>query len=181
MASVNTYKKFGEAEAKTNKLGGYKNVLLWAPLNTFASVASPVGTTALGDKFKITAAHTFPADEGWISFLSKLNSVTLRSEAVGEGDAARTRWIAEGTLFGDSAAHQEQLEAARDLPGLFLLKDGNCIDATAYIQLGDACTQPTFSFTFTGNTTAEGMKEYRYTISVLDKRFFYSGAVTEKP
>jgi hypothetical protein len=181
MASQNLLKKFGKTQTSTSKDGGYKNLVYFSPVDTFDDIKSPAADAVLGDKYKITDDHTLLADEGFISMLCKLNSVTTKSESVGEDDAMRTKHTAEFIWYGDSAEHLAQAELMRENPAIWLLKDQDCINATDYVQFGDSCNQPTFKFEFTGNTTKEGMKEYKGTLEIIGKKYFYSGVVTEKP
>lgn len=182
MASVNLLKKFGKTEISKNRDGGYKNIIFFAPVDTFTSIKQPTNAPAvLGDKKKITTAHTFPADEGFMSLLSKLHSVTSKTTTIGDEGAPRLQHEFEGIIFGDSAEHLEQFEAILNSNNIFLVKDQDCINATDYVQFGDECLTPNIKLEFTGNTTKEGMKEYKLTGTVIGKKFFYSGAVTEKP
>lgn len=182
MASVNLLKKFGKTETLLNRDGGYKNVILFAPKSTFLSIKKPSDAPAvLGDKKKITTAHTFPADEGFISLLCKLHSVTSKTTTIGDEGAQRLQHEAEGIVFGDSAIHLEQFEEMLNDENIFLVKDQDCLNATDYVQFGDECLTPNIKLEFTGNTTKEGMKEYKITLTVIGKKFYYSAAVTEKP
>ena len=182
MASQNLFKKFTKTETAKNRNGGYKNVLYYAPVSTFLSIKQPTNApAALGDTKKITTAHTFPVDEGWMSLLCKLHSVTTKATTVGDEGAQRLQHDFEGIILGDSAIHQEQLEAMLNDNCLFLLKDQDCINTTDYVQFGDECLTPNIKLEFTGNTTKEGLKEYKILGTVLDKKFWYSATVTEKP
>ncbi len=182
MASLNLFKKLGKTETDKNKDAGYKNVILFAPVDTFTSIKTPTATpTALGDKVKITTSHTFPTDEGFISLLSKKHSVTSKGTSTGDDGAQSMEWTFETVILGDSAIHQEQLEAQLNNDNIWLLKDQDCINATEYVQFGDACVCPTIKLEFDGKTTKEGLKEYKLTGTVKNKKFWYSGTVTEKP
>lgn len=182
MASTNLYKSLGKTETKVNREGGYKGVIYYAPLDTFASIKTPVvgATPALGDSKKITTAHTFNADEGFISLLCKKHSVTSDGEDVGEDGAKSMQWTFKGVILGDSASHQEQLEAQLNEESIWLIKDQDCT-GTDYVQFGDACTSVDIKLKFTGKTTKEGLKEYEITGTVKAKKFWYSATVTEKP
>jgi hypothetical protein len=181
MASSNLYKKFDNAQTLKNREGGYKNVVYYAPIETFESLKAPAASpTVLGDKKKITTAHTFATDEGFIALTSKLHSVTMKTDSVGEDESARSSHVAEFIVLGDSAEHLEQFEGIKATPGIWLLKDSACASGE-FIQLGDDCLQATFKFEFTGNTTKEGLKEYKGTVTILDKKYYYSSTVTEKP
>jgi hypothetical protein len=179
---ANRYKKITKAD-QTNVDGGYKNVILWAPRSTFLTTAKPVvsGTPASGDSLKITTAHTFGAQDGFISWLCQKNSVTLKGKSEGEAGAKSMVWTSEFVLLGDSASTQEQLEDMLNDDIILLLKDGNCVAATDYVQLGDECNNPEFDVEFDGKTTAEGLKIYKISMKHKKGKYFYSGAVVEKP
>jgi len=181
MASINLYKSIAKADQK-NTGGGYKNVVLWAPRNSFLSIKNPTATpSVLGDKKKITLAHTFPTDEGWMSWLCKKHSVTIKGETSGDEGAQSMVWTTSFTLLGDDASTQEQLEDFLNDDCIFLLKDQDCLNTTDYVQLGNECINPTAKITFDGKTTVEGLKEYVVEIKVKETKFWYSGAVTMKP
>lgn len=181
MASANLYTKIVKA-GLTNQSGGYKNVVFWAPRDTFLSIAAPTVTpTLLGDTLKITTAHTFNVSEGFISLLCKQHSVKVTSEATGDDGAISNVWSSTFIILGDNAANLEQFNSMKNTDGIWLLKDADCIAASPYTQLGDECLSPTFKFTFDSHDTKEGLKEYTFTIQVKEKKFFYSGSITEKP
>lgn len=180
MASINLYKKF-TAATQENTGGGYKNVVFWAPVDTFTAVQVPTPTpTALGDTLKITTAHTFPADEGFISWLCKLHTVTVTGDTVGDDGANQMEWKATFTLLGDGAVTQEEITGQLNRDNIWLLKDSACLAGGPYVQLGDACVAPSVKVTFDGKTTKEGLKEYTVELT-CKKKSFYSGTVTEKP
>jgi hypothetical protein len=176
------YKKITKADQK-NVDGGYKNVVLFAPRSSFLTFAmpSPGATPASGDTLKITTAHTFGTTEGFISWLCQKASVTIKGKSEGEAGAKSMVWTAEFTLLGDSASTQEQLENLLNDDVIALFKDGNCLAATDYVQIGDECNNPEFDVEFDGKTTAEGLKIYKVTMKCKKAKYFYSGAVTEKP
>jgi len=156
--------------------------VLWAPRNTFLSIKTPTATpTLLGDKKKITTAHTFQTDEGFISWLCKQASVTTTMETT--GDAGARSFVHKGKfeLLGDTSTTLEQLEDMLNDDIILLLKDQDCLNATDYCQYGDECLSPEMTVTFDGKTTSEGYKIYTVEFSVKAKKFFYSGAVTMKP
>jgi hypothetical protein len=184
MPSANLYKAITKADEK-NTGAGYKNVVLWAPVSTFLSIKTPTLTPAvLGDKVKITTAHTFNTDEGFISWKCKTNSVTLTTESVGDDGAKSLLHKARFVLLGDSASTQEQLQDFLNDQCLFLLKDSDCLNTTDYIQLGDECTQPIATVNFDGKLSGvneTGLKEYTVEIATKSKKFWYSSTVTLKP
>ena len=178
---TNLYKKITAAD-QLNKEGGYKNVLWFAPRETFLSIKTPsANPAALGDKKKITTAHTFGTDDGFISLLCKTHSVTSKGTTVGEDGAQSMEYSFEGIVLGDSAVLQEELEEQLNANNIWLLKDQDCLNATEFVQFGDECVSPTVKLEFDGKTTKEGMKEYKITGTVKGKKFWYSGTVTEKP
>lgn len=180
MASLNLYKKFDKT-TQENTAGGYKNVVLWAPRDTFLAIQKPIALPlALGDKYAITTAHTFPLGEGFISWLCKLHTVTLTGDTTGDEGATQMEWKTVFTLLGDGAITQEEVTEQLNADNIFLLKDSDCLAGGPYVQLGDECVSPAVKVTFDGKTTKEGLKEYTVELT-CKKKFFYSGAVTEKP
>lgn len=181
MASINLYKKIVKADL-TQTGGGYKNVVFWAPRDSFTSIKVPTATpTVLGDKNKITTAHTFPADEGFISLLCKQHSVKITSEPTGDDGAVSNVWKTTFIILGDNPSNMEQFNDMRNTDGIWLFKDADCVAGSPLVQLGDECISPTFKYSFDSHDTKEGYKEYTFTVEVKEKKFFYSGTVTEKP
>lgn len=178
---ANLYKKYAKADIK-NRDGGYKALIFFAPVDTFLSIKQPTPTpAALGDTKKITTAHTFGVDDGFISLLCKLHSVTSKSTTTGDEGSQSIEHTFEGIVLGDSAVLQEELEGIMNDNSIFLIKDQDCINATELVQFGDECLQPNIKLEFDGKTTKEGLKEYKLTGTVKGKKFWYSGTVTEKP
>lgn len=178
---ANRYKKLTKADQR-NTDGGYKNVVLWAPRDTFSALAMPdPAVTTPGASLQITDDHTFSTGNGFISWACKQHSVTLVSESSGDPGAKSLVWTTTFSLLGDSASSQEQLEDMLNDDVVMLLKDANCLQATDYVQLGDECNNPEVDVKFDGKTTAEGRKEYTVSVKVKRAKYFYSGTVTEKP
>lgn len=180
MGTKNLYKAIGKAD-QLNKEGGYKNIVLWAPRDTFSAMAIPTSLVALGDRVTISGNHTFSADEGFISWLCKKNSVTITAGTTGDAGAKSFVWESKFILLGDSASTQQQLEDMLNDEVIFLMKDADCLNATGYTQLGDDCNTPEVDVKFDGKTTAEGLKEYEVSLKVKSKKYWYNGTVTEKP
>jgi azurin len=177
---ANRYKKITKADQK-NLGGGYKNVVLWAPRDTFSLVAMPdPAVTTSGASLSVTDDHTFSTGNGFISWLCKQASVTLTAETTGDPGARSLVWSTTFSLMGDAASTQEQLEDMLNDDVIMLLKDSNCLAATDFVQLGDECNNPEVDVKFDGKTTAEGQKEYVVTVKVKRAKYFYSGTVTEK-
>jgi len=178
---MSIYKKITKAN-QVNVEGGYKNVVLFAPVADFSAIATPTATpTVLGDKKKIITAHTFGAADGFISLLCKKHSVTSTSESTGDDGSQSLVHKAKFIILGDGASTLETMEELLNDSAIWLIKDQDCINATDYVQFGDSCLQADHKITFDGKTTKEGLKEYTLEMSVKAKKFFYSGAVTEKP
>jgi hypothetical protein len=178
---MSIYKKMAKADQK-NVEGGYKNVVLFAPVADATSWAKPTDTpAALGDRVTITDNHVFSAGNGFISLVTKKHSVTSTAETTGEDGAKSLTWKAKFTILGDSASTLESMQEMLNDDLIFLLKDQDCLNATDRVQFGDECTSPDINITFDGKTTKEGLKEYTLELSVKAKKFFYLGDVTEKP
>ena len=176
---MSLYKKRVKAD-ELNKEGGYKNVVLFALKDDFLSMAKPtVNLDKLGGKYTITTTHTFPANKGFISHLSKKHSVTTKSASVGEDGSKSLQHTAEFILLGDSASTLEQMTDMLNDDLIFLFKDQDCLNTTDYVQFGDDCLSVDCTVEFDGKTTKEGLKEYKVTATVKAKKFFYQGTVTE--
>lgn len=159
--------------------GGYKDVFKFAPKADFTSVAAPTASpSAIGDKVKITTAHTFTGTKGFYNWPTKQQSVTIKSTTVGDPGARLLKHTAEFTILGDNASTQEQVESLLNDEVIALFKDSACV-AGEYVQLGDDCSSPVFNVEFDGKTTAEGMKEYKVSVEVTASKYFYSGAIVD--
>lgn len=166
---------------ETNKEGGYKQVVFFAPVDTFLSIKAPTASpTVAGDKTSITTSHTFTSPAGFISLCSKKHSVTTTTETTGDDGAQSLIHKCKFELLGDNASTLEQLQDLLNDSCIWLLKDQDCLTATNYVQFGDECLQPTAKISFDGKTTADGLKMYTIELTVKAKKFFYSGTVTEK-
>ena len=178
---MSIYKKRTKAD-ETQKEGGYKNKVYFAPVADFASIAKPTAPfTNPGDKYKITGNHTFGEDDGFISFICKKHAVTTSAETTGEDGSKSITYKFNFILLGDDAVTQEYLTELLNDDVIALVKDQDCNDADTHVQFGDECLTPDFTATFTGNTTKEGLKEWAVQGMVKAKRFFYGGTLTEKP
>lgn len=157
--------------------GGYKNVFLFAPRADFL-VLAPVTTPVvnIGDGLTISAAHTFTAPKGFISWDCRTHSVTLTAATVGEDGAQELEWTGVFEVLGDSASTQEQMQAMLNDDVIALIKDAECA-SNQYVQLGNDCVSPTFKVEFDGKTTKEGKKTYKVTV-VCKKKYFYAYTVT---
>lgn len=160
--------------------GGYKNVFLFAPVGDFTALKKPEPgeTPQIGDKLKITTAHTFASPKGFHSWDCKLHSVTLKSATQGEAGAKTLMHTAEFIVLGDSASTQEQMQAQLNSHNICLLKDAAQCGVDEYIQLGNDCVPVDFTVEFDGKTTAEGKKEYKVT-AACSKKYFYNATVTK--
>lgn len=177
----NLYKKYTKSDIK-NQDGGYKNVIFFAPIDTFLAIQKPIAVpVALGDKKKIITAHTFGVDDGFISLLCKKHSVTSKSTTTGDDGAQSLEHTFEGTILGDGAVLMEELEDQLNADNMFLIKDQDCLNTTDYVQFGDECLCANIKLEFDGKTTKEGLKEYKITGTIKGKKYFYSATVTEKP
>jgi hypothetical protein len=174
---ANRYKKIAKADQK-NVDGGYKNVVQFAPRDTFTLIAAPdSAVTTPGASVEIPDDHTFGASDGFISWLCNTDSVTVTGKSEGRGMI----WTSVFELVGDSSSTQEQVQDQLNDNCIFLLKDANCKAATELVQLGDDCNTPKVEVEFDGKTTASGDKIYKITLTVKNAKYFYQGTVTSKP
>lgn len=180
---ANVYGSITKATQK-NVEGGYKNVVLFAPVDTFATFAAPTASpTAAGDKVTLVGNHTFTGAvgaNGFISWLCKKHSVTTTAETVGDAGSQSLLHKASFTLLGDRASTLEQLQDLLNDDVVLLLKDQDCENSTEYVQLGSSCLAGDIKVSFDGKTTNEGLKEYNVEVSVKAKKYFYSGTITYK-
>ena len=158
--------------------GGYKDVFYLCPVTDFLTMATVVGTTALGDKYTINTAHTFAATKGFFSWVTKTETVKLTAETVGEKGARLIRYKVEFQVVTDGAATQEQLTNLLNQKNIYMIKDANCLITDSYIQLGDTCKQASFSVTFDGGIE-ENLKAWTVTGEIVQKRFFYNATLTQ--
>lgn len=158
--------------------GGYKDVFYICPVADFTVLQVPAGSTALGDKYTIESAHTHPVGKGFFSWVTKTDSVRLTAETVGEKGARLIRYRVEFQVVTDGAATQEQMTKIMNEKNIYLIKDANCLTADSYVQLGDDCKQAYFSVAFDGGQE-ENLKTWTVTGEIIQKRFFYTAAITE--
>lgn len=170
------YADITKADQK-NVQGGYQNKFYFARKEDFDAIAKPATPSALGDKVTISTDHTFKSGKGWYAWLLKLQPNTIAGEGVGDPGVKAIKWTASVFILGDSASTQEQIQEILNDDIICLMRDQSC-DEETYIQLGDECVSPEITPTFTGNTTAEGNKEYQLDIAVRQKKYFYTGTVT---
>lgn len=172
------YATIGTPSSPRQYRGGYKDTFLFAPIADFTAVAAPSASpSALGDKVKITTAHTFPDGKGFHAWESQQKAITLKGESVGDAGARLIKWTGEIKILGDSASTQEQLQNTLNDKLIVLLKDARCV-AGEYVQLGDDCVQPEFTVAF-DSQTPDGYKVYTVSFAVTDAKYFYSGAIVE--
>ncbi len=165
-------------ESLKNVPGGYKNEMLFAPKRDFLTFGKPTNAPAApGDTVTISTDHTFDAGKGFYSWYLKLQPNTLNGESVGDPGTKMINWKPEFYVLGDSASTQEQIQSLLNDDCIFLMKDISCDDDT-WIQFGDECMSPEVTVTFTGNTAADGSKEYKIELAVRIKKYFYKGTVT---
>jgi hypothetical protein len=179
---ANLYKKLGKA-SQVNKDGGYKPEVWFAPKDTITNslMPAPGSTPVLGDAYKIALAHTFGSGDGFINLTSKLHSVTHKSTSKGDDGVQQLEHMFEFELIGDSAELLELRDKIQNEEGIWLIKDANCTSASAYDQFGDSCVTPVVKVEFDAKTTKEGVKVTKCTGTITGHKYFYSGAVTEKP
>lgn len=177
---MSIYKKRAKADEK-NVEGGYQNNFWFAPKADFTNIAKPGVYAALGDKVKITTDHTFGAGDGFINWRAKKHGVTHTSETTGDAGSRSLTHTIVIEVLGDDALTLEQMQEILNDDVIALLKDQDCDNTDEFVQFGDECLTADFSIAFNGNKTSEGLKIYTITGVVKGKKYFYSGAVTEKP
>lgn len=163
--------------SQTGKTGGYKPALYFSPIEDITAWSRPTNApAALGDKVKITAAHTWAANLGAYKWDAQIHTVKLTTATVGEEGAYELEHTAELVVLGDNPSTFEQMVQALNDDKVIWLKDADCIENDSYVQLGDDCVPVTASIAFDGKTTKEGQKGYTVTIK-CKKKFFYLAAL----
>lgn len=158
--------------------GGYKNELLLVKKSDVSTYGTPLTTTALGDKFTISTAHTFPANKGYYSWSGKLKSVLGKGASQGDPGMKQVQYTYEGIVIGDDASTQEQMSNSLNEDLLWFFKDSNCLVTDAYVQLGDECDSPEVDVEF-DSQNSDGTKNWKVTVKITGKRFFYNAALVK--
>lgn len=162
---------------QTGKSGGYKPALYFSEVADITTWQRPTGSpVALGDKVKITAAHTWASGKGAYLWDTQVHSVKHTSAVVGEIGAQEFEHTAEMIVIGDNPSTYEQMINALNDDKVIWLKDSDCLTNDSYIQMGDDCSPVEVSAVFDGKTTKEGQKIYTVTIK-SKKKFFYLAAL----
>lgn len=163
--------------SQTGKTGGYKPALYFSPIEDITTWQRPTNApAAIGDKVKITVAHTWAANLGAYKWDAQIHSVKHTSATVGDEGAQELEHTAELIVLGDNAATLEQMVQALNDDKVIWLKDADCLTNDSYIQFGDDCVPVSVSIAFDGKTTKEGQKAYTLTIK-SKKKFFYLAAL----
>lgn len=132
-----------------------------------------------GDKKTIKTSHEFAEDEGIIAVYCAPKGVEGDAELVGEQLAKRFKWMPKITIVGDSAALLETVEGILNSRFLLFVKDAEC-GTNEYIQFGSECNPCIVDAgSFKSGTSADGRKQYEFTIEAFCK-YFYKGVLTEK-
>lgn len=162
---------------QTGKTGGYKPALYFSPVEDITTWQRPTNApAALGDKVKITTAHTWGVGLAAFKWEAQIHSVKHNSATVGDEGAEELEHTAEIFVLGDNPATFEQMVQSLTDDKVVWLKDADCITNDSYIQLGDDCVPVTCKISFDGKTTKEGQKGYTVTLK-SKKKFFYLAAL----
>ena len=171
--------------SQTGKDGGYKNNLWFAEVADIATWGRPTGPfVALGDKVKITTAHTFGAGKSAFSWEAKIGSVQHNIETQGDVGARELVYVARVEVLGDNAATLEQMVNALNDNKVIWLKDADCLTTDSYTQLGDDCNPVSALVTFDSKTNnpeaSSGQKSYIVEFRTK-KKFFYTAVLDVTP
>lgn len=162
---------------QTGKSGGYKNALYLSPIKEIDVWKRPAAIpAALGDKYKITTAHTWVEGAATYKWEANIHSVNLKSATVGDPGAQELEHTLEIKFSGDNAATYEQIVNALNDDVAIWIKEADCINNDSYIQLGDDCVPVELSAAFDSSNTQTGQKVYTITIK-SKKKFFYLAAL----
>lgn len=158
---------------------GHSDVVLFSPIGDFTLIQKPGAWAAAGDYKKITTAHTFPVDAGFVQLKSKPGGVRQEgTTAVGEKGGLVPMYQYIITVKGHSEIIEEWLEQAMNVEGIWLFNDPTC-GINKYVQLGSECN-PTLMSAYTsksGSRNDGGVREYEITLQSPDK-YWYTGTVT---
>lgn len=163
------------------KTGGYKNTLYFSEVGDITTWQRPTATpSALGDKFKITTAHTWGAGKAANVWETKIGSVQHTIETGGDVGARELIHVARFEVLGDDASTLEQMVNFLNDNKVVWLKDADCLTTDSYVQLGDDCNPISASITFDSKTNnpeqVNGQKSYVVEIRTKAK-FFYLAAM----
>lgn len=160
---------------------GYSDVVLFAPIEEFTTIASPGAYTNPGDKKRITTAHTFAAQKGFASLKAKAGRVREEgTTAVGEIGGWTPSYKYVITIKNQSPAIEEWLEEMINAEGIWLFNSPEC-GVNEYVQLGSSCFPARCeSYTSKSGSKGEGgSRDYEVVVASPD-RYWYTGAVTIK-
>jgi hypothetical protein len=162
-----------QASTQVGKTGGYKPSLYFAPASDIATYGRPAASpVALGDKVKVTTAHTFATGKAANLWDAKLHSVTHTSKPVGDPGSLEMEHTVVVTFLGDNPATFEQVQNMLNDQVVIWVKDADCLTNDSYIQLGNDCIPVDVSPEFDGKNTQAGQKEYKITFTSKAKVFY---------
>jgi hypothetical protein len=166
-------------QTQKGQAGGYKDALWYSPVADFDVIARPIVNPAvLGDKVKVTTAHTWDVDKGAYKWDAKKMSVVLRAEPVGDPGSQELMHRAEVIILGDNPEIYQSVVQSMNDDAIVFIKDAECLENDTYIQLGDDCNPVEVVANFDSFNNSEGKKSWTLTIS-SKKKFFYNAALTE--
>lgn len=159
---------------------GYKDTVYFADIADITTWSRPTDTpTVLGDKYKITTAHTFAASKGAYSIECKMRSPVGTAEQQGDPGEATTNHTLVFEVNGDSPELLELLETMSNGNLVFWVKDSDCLNNDSYVQYGDDCLTCDVRYQFNSRKSNEtGKKVYTVTVTVPKKKYFYQAALT---
>jgi hypothetical protein len=167
--------------AAADKKPGHSDVALMAVLGSFTLCQVPTAPFANpGDSKKITTAHTFPANSGFVELQCKSKSIEPGGDASGEAGGQVINYKYKVIVKGDSAEILEWIENMLNEDMVWLFNSPQC-GVDEYVQIGSRCN-PAIISGFAprgGSRGAGGFKEYEFIVESADK-FFYSATVTKK-
>jgi hypothetical protein len=168
----NNYANVKQSTTKGQR-GGYKPALYFSPTADITTWARPIAAPVVkGDKVKITTAHTFATGKTAAAWQTKMHSVTLKSDPVGDEGSQELEHKAEIKILGDDEIIYEMVQDLLNDQLVIWLQDSDCIANSVFIQLGDDCNPVSVSPNFDGKNTKEGKKEYTITLTSKAKYFY---------
>lgn len=176
------YQPYARGDIK-NQYPGYLNEVWIAPKSAFLILQEPVlPGVAAGDTVRITQAHTFPVDQGFVKIACQPDSVQANATVVGPKGAKRFKHAPSFAVQGDDPVLLEMMKELVKEDLIVIFKDATC-PGGQLVQYGCSCMAANVSEgEFTSSNTGEddGQKAYTLTLDVNCK-YFYDATITEKP
>ena len=162
-----------------NVASGVAQVLLYAPISDFTSIAVPTAPFANpGDSITITGDHTFAAGKGFKTLALAPQHNSLDSKP--RGDVGLNGLGQEAKIFipGSYVELHENMAEMLNTPMIVLIEDVEELGSGTFYQLGINGLAAYTSGPFTTGTSKDGKKGYENNIICDHPITYYKGTVT---